>query len=382
MLKDEVFVATLSKGKIGALDGLRGLAAMVVVVFHFSPGWAGYLAVDFFFVLSGFIISYSYIYRRPSVGFYRFTWSRLIRLYPLHVFTIGLFALSYYTVEGGLPSYKDGNFQTLIQHITLMQNVGLSYGGVTWNYPSWSISVEFWVGLAFFWLVSPKTGSLIIISVSAICLVAIVLNYGHLDVYSKNIYGVFNSGLLRGAASFGLGLIAYRLYLLASGKKLSYSFVTVCELLSCFIVLVVVFIRGSKYSVVDIMAPFSFLLLVLCFSLERGFLSKIASYASPLGEISYSIYLNHIPILMIVHYVFQGVGVPTYIVFIIYISVVLVFSKATYVLVERPSRAWGRRAILRIYGKEDEGESELYAFGAKKNASLTLTSPGASAPKN
>ena len=77
------------------LDGLRGLAALVVVVFHFmeiaitdySKNFIahGYLAVDFFFCLSGFVVAYAYDNRIEGMGLMFFIKTRLIRLHPLVV---------------------------------------------------------------------------------------------------------------------------------------------------------------------------------------------------------------------------------------------------------------------------------------------------------
>src|SRR6476620_200013 len=75
------------------LDGLRGIAALAVVIFHFME-WVfsdssknfighGFLAVDFFFCLSGFVIGYAYDNRMEKIGAIAFFKSRLIRLHPL-----------------------------------------------------------------------------------------------------------------------------------------------------------------------------------------------------------------------------------------------------------------------------------------------------------
>ncbi len=82
-----------SKPRFEILDGLRGVAAMIVVAFHlfetYSPGSSeqiinhGYLAVDFFFVLSGFVIGYAYDDRWGSMSTWNFFKRRLIRLQPM-----------------------------------------------------------------------------------------------------------------------------------------------------------------------------------------------------------------------------------------------------------------------------------------------------------
>ena len=94
------------------LDGLRGMAALAVVVFHFmeviEPDYSrnfighGFLAVDFFFCLSGFVIAYAYDGRIDSLGLGEFFRSRLIRLHPLVVIgsVLGLLGLFIQSVAG------------------------------------------------------------------------------------------------------------------------------------------------------------------------------------------------------------------------------------------------------------------------------------------
>src|SRR5258708_5682946 len=87
------------------LDGLRGIAALSIVTFHFME-WAytdyskdfighGFLAVDFFFCLSGFVIGYAYDDRIAKMGFIEFFKSRIIRLHPLVILVsvLGLLSL-------------------------------------------------------------------------------------------------------------------------------------------------------------------------------------------------------------------------------------------------------------------------------------------------
>src|SRR5688572_32430384 len=82
-----------SKQHFEILDGLRGVAALAIVIFHFME-WVfsdfsknfighGFLAVDFFFCLSGFVIGYAYDHRLEKMGIVAFFKRRLIRLHPL-----------------------------------------------------------------------------------------------------------------------------------------------------------------------------------------------------------------------------------------------------------------------------------------------------------
>src|SRR5688572_33021217 len=102
------------------LDGLRGIAALAVVIFHFME-WIfpdinnnfighGFLAVDFFFCLSGFVIGYAYDDRIKKMGVIEFFKSRLIRLHPLIVLgaVLGLVAFVFDPFGGPAEAYSAG----------------------------------------------------------------------------------------------------------------------------------------------------------------------------------------------------------------------------------------------------------------------------------
>src|SRR6185437_5966857 len=95
-----------SKPHYPILDGLRGVASLTVVIFHIFETFAtshidqiinhGYLAVDFFFLLSGFVIGYAYDDRWSGMNFYGFAKKRLIRLQPMVIMGTIIGALLFY----------------------------------------------------------------------------------------------------------------------------------------------------------------------------------------------------------------------------------------------------------------------------------------------
>ena len=100
-----------SKPHYDILDGLRGVAALLVVVFHLCEAHAtshfdqllnhGYLAVDFFFALSGFVIGYAYDDRWGRMTYRDFFKRRLIRLHPMVVMGMLIGAAAFYFGAGG-----------------------------------------------------------------------------------------------------------------------------------------------------------------------------------------------------------------------------------------------------------------------------------------
>jgi peptidoglycan/LPS O-acetylase OafA/YrhL len=145
------------------LDGLRGVAALLVVAFHLFEGHAasrfvqiinhGYLAVDFFFVLSGFVIGYAYDERWKGMSTGDFFKRRLIRLHPMIVVAMVIGALMFYLQQGALfPKIADTPLWLMLLlmfiGITLMP-VGPALDVRGWgemhplNGPAWSLFYEY-----------------------------------------------------------------------------------------------------------------------------------------------------------------------------------------------------------------------------------------------
>jgi len=144
------------------LESLRGVAALLVVSFHcahYFPPFndvmifgKGYIMVDMFFVLSGFVIYHSYENSiNNAAELKRFIVLRLGRIYPLHFFTtiIWLFAplIEYLTGDYGLNK-STFSFSNTIANFLLIHNWGFEHFGAI-NAPSWSISTEFFAYLFF-----------------------------------------------------------------------------------------------------------------------------------------------------------------------------------------------------------------------------------------
>jgi peptidoglycan/LPS O-acetylase OafA/YrhL len=151
------------KGELRSLTSARGLAAWLVVFYHMRAGmpWLpdmamavarkGYLAVDFFFLLSGFVIYLSAhrgLLRDGAAAIPAFLGRRFARIYPLYgvilLGTIG-FALLLTLTGRDAGAYP---WAELPLHVAMMQNWGLTRA-LSWNHPAWSISAEFAAYLLF-----------------------------------------------------------------------------------------------------------------------------------------------------------------------------------------------------------------------------------------
>ncbi len=165
-----------SNRQLPSLTSLRGLAALWVVLYHYcvqcfpnldaaqytSFIGKGYLAVDMFFMLSGFVMTH--VYQRAfydpngiKLHYRSFLIARFARLYPLHIFVLFLFVVTVlvsqlvtFPVTGsfqGIPLEGPDSVTAFVANIFMLQ--GLAAGKLSWNYPAWSISVEFMAYLAF-----------------------------------------------------------------------------------------------------------------------------------------------------------------------------------------------------------------------------------------
>lgn len=328
-----------------ALDALRGLAACWVVYFHVL-GSMGYLAVDFFLVLSGFILAHRYWYGTKPTSTREFIIHRIARLYPLHLFTLLVFVVVHWLMYWVMPSFPDGSLFTFVQHLTLTHNIGLNPNGLTWNAPSWSISVEFFVNLLFIAFIPVTTrNSTLLVSASAILLL-LLHNHGNLNVHHQNDYGFLNTGLLRGLASFMLGLIAYRLYRYCRDRVQITRYATGLEVIATALALAVVWCGYGRPEWLDIFVPYVAVLLITVYALEQGALTRAVQRLAYLGEISYSVYLNHFIVIMVLRHLALQWQLPEGVwIFVATLSITLVCSHFTHFYLEIP---WGKALRQRL----------------------------------
>ena len=146
-----------------SLTGLRIVAAGWVLVYHFRNRLGldleqvgmidkGYLGVDLFFILSGFILSHVYVraWAEGRFPYSSFLWARLARLYPVHLLTLGATIMLW-----GLGRWAGARFEAaafdpaaIPQHLLLV-HAWWATPTVQWNFPSWSISAEWFAYLSF-----------------------------------------------------------------------------------------------------------------------------------------------------------------------------------------------------------------------------------------
>lgn len=369
--------------KLGALTALRFFAAFLVVVGHvrndflplndFPENLIFNQAVTFFFVLSGFILTYVYPQLPDFKSTKEFLVKRVARLWPLHVSAFfldkALVMPALVTVSGTAPKFLVALTNILMVHAW----VPFAQFFFSYNAPSWSISAEFFFYLCFptllillrknFWL--PLGLSFLIVC----CFIA-VCNYFHLteDAAGWNMEGLlyinpavrifeFITGMMtatlftrirtgvQGAMTSNLKTVltgtALELMAFALAIDCMFSTVPVSDAAVPFIGEAGAF--WLKNSIVPLLS-FNTLILVTAFG--RGLVSKLLALPPMvlLGDISYAVYLIHYPLLMYRRcYLPQENTIYSLAAFII---LLLIVSHLLFVIVERPIRHLITTAIL------------------------------------
>ncbi|AQR72332.1 acyltransferase [Sphingomonas sp. LM7] len=288
--------------RIAPLTGLRGIAAIAVLLYHIphSPAFAewgmllfsrAYLAVDLFFILSGFVISIGYyerVVKRPSWASYGdFLLNRLARVWPLHFVVALVFgARILLNVSGEQPvALTPANIAT---NLLMIQSWGWGTQALAGN--SWSVSTELVAYLAYPLVAVIAFSRLAWLqAIGSVGLLILVATLGHgaqgpLDVNDADSI----LPVLRCLAGFALGVIAYRLTQGARCERVlggEHGFIGSCVLIAAALLIP----RG------DVAVALCFVPLVLaCYYNGRTARALLANpVAFHLGLISYSIYLWH-----------------------------------------------------------------------------------------
>lgn len=364
------------------LTPLRGIAALMVIIFHFyafvSPlidpqtslamrRW--YLMVDFFFVLSGFIMMHVYgkwfTEKVSQVSFRKYLGARFARIYPLHLVTL-LWVVSLFAFFRVKNIYLDanassvGNFSKIPEHLLLLHGLDMPRTG-TWNTPSWSIAAEWLMYLVFPFLVGPfyrfRSLGMVVALVGALLLYASIpaseivpgFEAYRLENDIDNIVTPWN--LARCLAGFLIGMATYRAFQLKMGvnwlKK---------GWLMPFIGLVL--LVAYHFQISDLITIWAFPVIILIASYNQGKLSRVlqSKMFQRLGDWSYSIYLVHIPIIFtfLAIQLLQNPPIPNqpsppltyvggwgpWIMCFIFVLLVIGVAALTYRFVEVPARKW------------------------------------------
>lgn len=339
---------------LDALTGLRGIAAWLVVLYHIrlsllgllpSPVIAvlakGYLAVDLFFMLSGFVLWFNYADRLRAGGgamVRQFLWRRFARVWPLHAVILsaylGFVGLLFLTGRS-LEAYP---LAQLPLHLLLVQNWGFT-SELTWNHPAWSISAEFAAYLIFPLIVltarwdkwSPRA-LLLLAATLVMGLYALFVSLGHRTLGEA----IPQLGLLRCLIGFALGNVLCVLWLQLRLR----TEVAWLAALSCGAILEL----GWAFNLAEaLVVPAACFTGLLALASAGGLPVRLLGgrTLTYLGEISYSTYLGHFLLWTVWKILFVDASLQIGAANLAgFLGAVLGLSALLYHGVEKPAQRW------------------------------------------
>lgn len=340
------------------LDGLRGVGAFLVVMRHvpvfFGPIQVpeSFLAVDLFYLVSGFVVAHAYGDRLRAGGFFRgFLKTRLIRLYPLYLFglALGVIPATLAVVNDPAGWWTSTKlFEAVVTGLVMIPLFpGLGANGSSLDGPTWTLLPEL-IANAVYALAIRFMTLWVLAAIVVVCgagLVVAELHYGTLDVgYSPTDQW---GALARVGFSFFAGVLAFRL--VGDRKRISGWVAWGC---------VAVLTAALAYSPSDAVVPYYELglvflgfpaLLVVAARFEPG--ARSGRWFSFIGLVSYGVYILHKPLgNLALAALGAGVRIPTdargLILGAVFLTVLVGLSWALDVFYDAPLRRWLRARLL------------------------------------
>jgi len=371
--------ASSRASEIRALAGVRVIPVLLIVLFHYHE-WngypfefrydaivaKGYLWVEFFFALSGFILFYVYgsqgaeLLRAKALT--RFLVTRLSRIYPLQVATLLVILAMHVwdrTVAPGRPGASifdvAGNPEmtvgTFLSNPALIQAWNI-HDKLSRNSPAWFVSVEAFMYLAFPALLALAgarfVGRTVAVGVaSAVLLVTLAVTSGMgMDLAYRN-------GVPRGLADFGIGLFLGALFVeirrrSARGKPLPSSVHTLAQVLVVAELVVGFYSSGAPRTKWDLMIVVPMYLLIFLLAFDRGLIAEAlhARWLRKLGEWGFAIYMVQFIVLVLLP--FAGLRSMRWAEAPLAVLGAAVAGGLAHRFIERPVGELMRRSLLRL----------------------------------
>ncbi|NCP18576.1 MAG: acyltransferase [Erythrobacter sp.] len=359
-----------------ALDSWRGIAAIMVMMHHMPrEGFVAtsplvresWLFVEFFFVLSGFVIASAY-FRKLAEGYplAHFMALRLGRLFPAHAVVLILFVPVFvlFALGGASPTGSTGkSWLDLVRTLFFVQ-IFNDPPVSNWNDPSWSIAAEFWIyGLAALGIAAFKRW------VFLLALLAGIVSFVPLWIYGPMPFDFLPGiAVARGLFGFAVGMIVWRI----GGRRTAPSPGTRRGLFTIAEVLALVATGGLMVafgdSLMSTTLPVFFGAAIWLFSLERGAVSALLRRRAfvMIGELSYAIYIGHM-LVILGYYLVMSAGnaflpggapdLPGDIVTLSLATLAIAFAWSLHRWIEKPARDW----TYRVVGIRDTARAEAIA---------------------
>ncbi len=291
----------------------RIIFTILVVLLHCGYAQGGYIAVEFFFLVSGFLLAKK-IYEN-NISIKEFVLKRIKRLYPMYIFALIVYialivALEFTTSGFGLREYLNTIIEQIVEQWQSIFMLQLFSGEeLTVNFAAWYVAALFWVSILYFVIskILPRKVYTVFVVVTVILMgVYLFISCGNLDLW-KNYRFFVSEGVFRAYFEMGLGIILYNIsaYLTRKGISIKPIYVVILELIGYISILAATFfIKGTRMDYILLLVMS--ICVVLSFAEHRqGLLcNKIDNIIS---RYSYGTYLNHGVFLVLIG--FYGIPV-------------------------------------------------------------------------
>lgn len=304
-----------------SIDAFRGIFAIFVIIFHIRAIGSitelaffrqTQIAVEIFFVLSGFVMAHSYGFRE-NLSFKTAIQSRIARIYPLHFVTLlfmvflTLLKLAGEKLIGfsfGDPAFTgDSSLSELAANALLIHAWFPFFSNMSFNFTSWSISIEMYL-YVFFFISTLFFSKHKIIAWSAIAFLTLL----YMLVFIGDRYNY--AAPFRGLSCFFAGTVVYTLYRHYKNFNPSY---LVASMIEAGLLILIILSMSYKFPFRYYTMIALYMLTIGFFAFEKGFFAQLlkCKLLQWLSQISFSLYMTHIPFLIVVYFVTMFIQIAT-----------------------------------------------------------------------
>ena len=349
-----------------ATNLLRGICALAILIFHYQHFFyvgtsstifdrsslpfyfifslfydSGYLAVQIFWCISGLIMTHSYVNRKHTSA-KEFAVARFARLYPLHIFTLLVVAalqkISFHRLKI-FQIYGCNNFLHFLFNLFFVQSWGFEKG-YSFNGPTWSVSLEILIYIVFFFVISSLARFRVLVPIAVLMIYKLSVNIELISPFRNCLAYFF----------FGVGVYFCSTFVI---EKFSRSLIVLILVIEAFVFLalrnldLISFDSGGNGYIWG-----SAFLVFLVAQIDGSRLSPLLIKARMLGDLSYSVFLWHVPIQIMIKLVQAKYSIDNSIAynksfFIFFIALTYFVGYLSYRFIEQPAQRLIRKRFAR-----------------------------------